>query len=83
MNYIKETLKKENLSIEDLLNCFEKVKSNGDIAVIKFDGERDENAYTVFISFPVSKKKEMIRVDESNLKKALMKVLDEYVEKCR
>lgn len=80
MNTINEILKKENPSIEDLIKCFEIVKENGDIAVIKFDGERLENQYTVFISFPIIKKREMIRSDESNLTKAMFKVLKEYYQ---
>lgn len=81
MSFISETLKKQTHSIEELINCFEYVKKNGDIAVIKFDGERNENEYTVFISFPVSKKREMIRSDESDLKKALVEVLTKYIVK--
>jgi len=78
MNFINEILKKENPSIEDLISCFEVVRKNGDIAMIKFDGERIEDQYTVFISFPPIKKREMIRSDENNLTIALLKVLKEY-----
>ncbi|TRX35069.1 hypothetical protein [Flavobacterium restrictum] len=80
MKIIKEILEKDNLSIEDLIYCFEQVKKNGDIAVIKFDGERDEIGYTIFISFPLIKKREMIRADENSLKVALIKVLTKYLE---
>ena len=79
MSYIRKVLENENPSIEDLINCFEQVKNNGDIAVIKFDGERSERKYTIFISFPASKNSEMIRIDESNLKVGLVKVLNKYV----
>ena len=80
MNLIKERLEKQSSSIEELIKCFEYVKDNGDIAVIKFDGERNEKGYTVFISFPVTKKREMIRADENDLREALVKVLTRYVE---
>lgn len=79
MDYIKRILENESLSFEDLIKCLERVKQNGDIAVVKFDGERIENSYTVFISFPQIKNKEIIRVDESDLKIALIKVLKIYI----
>ncbi|SHG93431.1 hypothetical protein SAMN04488522_108279 [Pedobacter caeni] len=66
--------------MEELLNCFEQVKNKGDIALIKFDGQRNEDEYTVLIAFPEIKKREMIRADESSLRIALIKVLTEYVE---
>jgi hypothetical protein len=80
MDYIKQILKSENPSIEDYINCLEQVKRNGDIAVIKFDGERSENQYTIFISFPIIKKREMIRADENDLKLGLAKVITKYIE---
>jgi len=76
---IKEILNKENQSIEELISCFEEIKRNGDIAVIKFDGERHNSGYTVFVSFSEIKKREMIRTDEDDLKKALITVLSHYV----
>jgi len=78
MNYIKEIIEKENCSFDELIGCFEKVKEDGNVAVIKFDGERDKDWYTIFISFPKNKR-EMIRADESDLKKALIKVLAKYI----
>ena len=80
MNNIKEILEKEDSSIEELINCFDQIKNNGDVAVIKFDGEREEDQYTVFITFPNRKDREMIRADESILKNALIKVLKDYTE---
>ncbi|MBX2949528.1 MAG: hypothetical protein KF704_09655 [Crocinitomicaceae bacterium] len=81
MNFIKEIVEKENSSFEELIDCFEKIKVNGEVVVIKFDGEREIDNYTVFISFP-DNKREMIRADENNLKKALVKVLAKYIEGC-
>ncbi|WBV61109.1 hypothetical protein PFY12_03065 [Chryseobacterium camelliae] len=51
MDYIKLVLSKDS-DLEDLLMCFETVKENGDVAVIKFDGGRESDPYTLFISFP-------------------------------
>lgn len=81
MKFIKEIIEKQNPSIEELINCFEKIKLNGEVAVIKFDGERESNEYTVFVSFPKGER-EMIRADESDLKIALLKVLTKYVMEC-
>ncbi|MBV4357147.1 hypothetical protein [Pinibacter aurantiacus] len=79
MDYIKEIINKPDYSLEEIIGCFEKVKENGDVAVIKFDGERGENSYTVFVSFP-TKKRDMLRADENDLKTALLKVLSKYIE---
>lgn len=79
MDFINKNLEKQDISFDDLIDCFERIKTNGDIAVIKFDGERNSHGYTVFVSFPNSKK-EMIRADEGDLKKALIKVLSKYIE---
>ncbi len=75
---ITELLEKKNIEIQDIIACFEHVKENGDVAVIKFDGQRGENQYTTFITFS-AKNKEMIRVDDRDLKSALIKVLNKYV----
>lgn len=79
MDFIKKVIVKQDSSIEELLECFEKIKKDGEVAVIKFDGERDNNSYTVFISFPTNKR-EMIRADENDLRNALIKVLTDYVK---
>jgi hypothetical protein len=79
MEQIRKILNQTNINIEDLINGFEIVKNNGDIAVIKFDGERLDKHYTVFISFPAHRKREMIRADENDLKLALLRVLKAYV----
>lgn len=76
---IKKILEKQPTSFDDLLACFEQVKDNGDVAVIKFDGERIKNQYTVFISFPRNENKSMIRADSDDLKDAISRVLTNYV----
>ncbi|SHN07668.1 hypothetical protein SAMN05216311_10539 [Chitinophaga sp. CF418] len=67
------------ISIEELIDCFERVKDNGDVGFIKFDGARMTNHYTVCITTPTLQW-DMIRADESTLKVALIKVLAKYVE---
>jgi hypothetical protein len=81
MTFISDILNKKTPSYGDLILCFEHVRANGDIAVIKFDGERQSNQYTVFITFPIIKKREMIRVDGSNLENALISCLQQYISK--
>ncbi|HEY8937497.1 MAG TPA: hypothetical protein VIM65_19865 [Cyclobacteriaceae bacterium] len=78
-SYIKKVLNKENQSLEDLINCLETIKNIGHVAVIKFDGERVQNLYTVFITLS-DKKGKMIRVDGDNLKDSLIKSLKEYIK---
>lgn len=80
MDRIRRILEESIPSLTELINCFEIVKENGDIAVVKFDGARSENWYTVFITFPISKNREMIRADEDHLETALIKVLTKYIE---
>ncbi|SMC75033.1 hypothetical protein SAMN04488524_2548 [Pedobacter africanus] len=57
----------------------EKIKDDGNVVVIKFDGERLDTQYTVFISFPVGLNRPMIRVDKSSLIEALRDVVKEYL----
>jgi hypothetical protein len=80
MDKIKRIISNANPTIADLINAFESVKENGDVGVIKFDGLRDQDQYTVFISFDNNKNKAMIRADEGDLITALLKVLREYVK---
>lgn len=67
------------ISLAELMYCMEKVKDNGDVCLIKLDGERKLNHYTVLISF-IGIKAEMIRADEATLISTLTKVLIKYIE---
>lgn len=78
MDYIHSILKKDTPTLSELIDCFEKVKQNGDIAVIKFDGARKETQYTIFISFQ-DNKREIIRSDGDDLQKAMLNVLARYI----
>lgn len=77
MNEIKQALSKD-ADLEDLLMCFETVKENGDVAVIKWDGGRESDPYTLFISFPDGKRP-MLRIDSNNLKEAMQNILRQYI----
>lgn len=75
---IRETLQHEYATIEELIECFEIVRANGDVAMIKFDGLRERNHYTVLITFSNSQR-ELVRADTSTLREALIKVLTQYI----
>ncbi|ALR31278.1 hypothetical protein ATE47_12425 [Chryseobacterium sp. IHB B 17019] len=77
MDYIKQVLSKD-YNLEELLMCFETIKNNGDVAIIKFDGERNDDPYTLLISFPTSKR-EMLRIDGNDLKEAMRNILTQYI----
>jgi hypothetical protein len=78
MSNIRNIVNGSNASLEDLIYCFDIIRQNGDVAIIKFDGERVSNPYTVFITFHTTKNRAMIRVDGSDLKVSLVEVLSKY-----
>lgn len=77
---IQNLLQNENSSLEKFMECMEKIKEQGNVVVIKLDGERDLNQYTIFISFPNDPSKKMIRADTSTLLNGLKIVLKSYAE---
>ena len=82
MKYIKEILSSSNLqTVENLLKCAEEVKDQGDVFLIKMDGQRSQNEkqYTILITFPIMPSK-IVRADELELKMAMLKALEEYLQ---
>ncbi|KUY30389.1 hypothetical protein ATB96_01730 [Elizabethkingia ursingii] len=69
----------ENPSMTDLIDCLDLVRKNGDVVVVKFDGEREQDFYTLFITFSLTKNKSMIRIDHSNLRDAILELLKRYI----
>ena len=69
----------ENPSMTDLIDCLDLVRKNGDVVVVKFDGEREQDFYTLFITFSQTKNKSMIRIDHSNLRDAILELLKRYI----
>ena len=67
------------LTNDQIIDAFKKIGAAGDIILIKNDGLRSENNFTVVISSP-AKKIESIRYDASNLNIALTKCLQKYFE---
>ncbi|MGV0752406.1 hypothetical protein [Empedobacter brevis] len=78
METIKQILEKNNASIEELILCVEQIKEKGDVVIIKLDGGRNINHYTIMVMF--SNNREMIRVDEKDLKTGLIEILKKYLE---
>lgn len=80
MKLIAETLSKpfNEISFDEYMACFEEVKNQGDLALIKFDGPRDSNQYTVVIS-KIKVQNTNIRLDTNDLKLGLHEVLKKYL----
>lgn len=77
MDYIKQVLNKDS-NLEELLMCFEVIKDNKDVVVIKFDGERVINPYTLMVMFS-NQSRQMLRIDSNNLKEGMQNILKEYI----
>lgn len=78
MRNINEIIGDCNSSYDDIIKLFERIKDDGNVVVIKFDGERESNKYTSFISYPNQPSKELIRYDGDNLKEILLNLLKDY-----
>lgn len=80
---MKEILKRiinkpiDTVTLDDLMNCFELIKDDGDIAMIKFDGPREIDHYTVVFIIQ-SLREGSVRIDDASLKSAAMKALTRY-----
>lgn len=76
---LSELIIKEILSADDILSIIRQVGENKDVILVKNDGIREENQYTVVII--LSKKKDKsFRCDDGSLTKAMKIVLKEYVK---
>lgn len=78
MQSIRKVLNKESYTFDELINCLEDIKNEGDVVIIKLDGEREDNQNTIMITFPNSNR-EIIRHDGSDLKKSIQKALLDYI----
>jgi hypothetical protein len=80
MKHIEDILDSGFHSPEDLISCLEYIKNKGDVCIIKMDGQRLKDKYTLLILFK-NENKEMIRVDDDNLISALIEILRLYISK--
>lgn len=80
MKRIADLINSDNLSLSELLvECLDGVKEQGDVMVLKADGERESGWYTVFIN-QIGKEPTMIRSDGDDLKDTILTVLKNYLE---
>jgi hypothetical protein len=79
MKAINEIIQNADPTMDDLFTAFEAVKNNGDVVAIKLDGERKERHYTLLIMFNPDKRREMLRVDQDDLKFAMRQILKLYI----
>ena len=76
MEQLKKFLESYNeLSNGEILEVFNLIGKNGDVILLKNDGLRDTNKFTVVIM----RFGESIRYDDETLSDALKRALDEYV----
>jgi hypothetical protein len=80
MKHIEGILNSGFHSLEDLISCLEYIKNKGDVCIIKMDGQRLKDKYTLLIIFK-DENKEMIRVDNDNLISALIEILRLYTNR--
>ncbi|MFE6796498.1 hypothetical protein [Paenibacillus chitinolyticus] len=67
--------------VDYFLPFFEKMKSDSSVLIIKLDGERKENMYTVLVSGTLLGDEGSIRVDTSNLTEGVAYVIIEYAKR--
>ena len=72
-------IKTTELTSDQIIDVLAAIGKKGDIIILKNDGLRHSNNYTVIISSG-SSKFGSIRYDASNLSEALKKALRDYVE---
>ena len=80
MENIKEAIYSKNeLTNDQIVDAFRNIGSIGDLFIIKNDGLRIKDNFTVVISSPADKF-ESIRYDDDSLNIALIKCLRKYFE---
>lgn len=73
--YIKSV---SQISMLEVIECFDLVRKRGDVFVVKVDGERDSDQYTVFIN-RIGKEPAMLRADGDNLEGLVLDVTKKYL----
>lgn len=75
ISYIKSV---SHISMLEVMECFDLVRKRGDVFVVKVDGERDSDQYTVFIN-RIGKAPAMLRADGDNLEGLVLDVTKKYL----
>ena len=68
----------ENVTLEQLFSLIDKIRIRGDIFILKFDGERENNVISVYTSNP--KGENSIKYEGNDLQFLLSKVVKKYFE---
>lgn len=81
MNVIKNTLSRsyDDLSIGDLMNCFEIIKDQLGLVYIKFDGVEEVDFYSVIIHFPRDPQSLWIEAQHPTLKESMYDALVRFI----
>lgn len=66
--------------IDCFIPCLEKIKEDSSIVIIKLDGEREENSYTLIALGKILGERESIRMDTSDLEGGLSYICTEYAK---
>ena len=64
--------------MEQRFKILDLIRQDGQIVLVKLDGEREDNFYTVVISYPQPSVFQPIRLDGRNFSSLIDKVVDEY-----
>lgn len=75
-----EIQERELSGVDAFLPLIEKMRADGSYVIIKFDGERLKNAYTVVASGNVLGERESIRIDSEKLGDGLAYLCVEYAK---
>ncbi|MBO9633171.1 MAG: hypothetical protein J7578_08625 [Chitinophagaceae bacterium] len=77
--YMDTILALEDPMLDELMNCFDEVMEAGHHAVIKWDGPRAQDRFTVMITIP-GNPDAVFRKDGDDLKLAMKRVLEMYIQ---
>lgn len=67
---------------KDILNqmkILETIKEDGNVVMIKFDGERESDPISIVVSFPKAKNNKIIQYHGDNLAELLEKLTNAYL----
>ncbi len=65
------------IKFSDLPKYMEIIRKNGDVFILKVDGERESNFFTLVITF-ANQEFDSLRLDHSDLEEGINLVLEEY-----
>ena len=78
---LSESLGFKLKGIDCFFPFFNKIKEDSSVLLIKLDGERDENIYTLLVSGSILGQGEYIRAETSDLEGGLSFIIVEYAKR--